>query len=496
MDVLERGGSAADAAAVALLVAGVVQPVSSGLGGGGFALYWDNAAQKSTLLDFRESAPFGIKDFEWTPKKHGPMVGVPGELAGIVEMHRRWGKLALGEHLRVAALLARDGFSLGRHMHRALRWNKSWVLGDEAARQVFSPTGTLAAHGDTVKNEALARTLELVASEGHESFYRGAIAQDIVAAVRSAGGHMVDSDLSGYAVIERPPLEVRWNDHRIVGAAPPSGGGLMTAEALAMHEPNELRSLEHQSGAYLHVLAESMRAALADHVRFVGDPAYLKIDPQKLLATERLRARRARISLDRTSRAEDLPLDERGTASFVAVDAAGNAVAVTTSLNDMFGARLMTNGFPLNDQLLNFTTEAQSLRYHANLRPNTPRAGARPGASLAPTIVLRGDRPVLVVAASGGWRIPGVVAQTVLGHLLFARPLARAANDLRIHTPPSGGLWLDPRAPPELVADLKRRGEVIVTLPDYSAVAAIAVRGAHPVEAVADPRKGGQSLLR
>jgi gamma-glutamyltranspeptidase/glutathione hydrolase len=245
------------------------------------------------------------------------------------------------------------------------------------------------------------------------------------------------------------------------------------------------------------MLAETLRAGQVDHWRHVGDPRFVQIDAGALLEPGRMRARRARLSLERTHAVETYPADEQGTQSFVAVDAAGNVAAVTTSLNDMFGARLMTaHGFPLNDQLKNFADERQNTRYRATSRPNAPRAGARPAASIAPTLVLRGDRPVLVLAASGGERIPATIVQTLLARLLFDGPLAQSAAGLRVHTPSAGGLRIEPGASTDLIADLERRGEVVMSLPDFSAVAAIGIDQQGRIEAAADPRKGGQSIVQ
>ncbi len=505
MQVLERGGSAVDAAIAGMLAAGVAQPVSSGLGGGGFALCWSAKGQRASFLDFRETAPGGIrpKHYEARPladRSRGKWVGVPGEVAGIEALHQRWGVLPLGELFRPAAQLARQGFVVSRHMHRALRWKRSWVERSPVYAAIFAPLGKLATHGDQATNPALAKTLERLASEGPRAFYDGVVGRDVVATARAAGSRIVRRDLQDYQVLERAPLAVRWGEHLVYTAPPPSAGGLMVAETLTMHGQDELTATGYGSGAYLHLLAETFRGAVADRIRAIGDPAFIKADVAALTSPARMRARRAKISLAATRSAESFGLNESGTSQIVTVDEAGNVAVVTSSVNSMFGARLVTDGgFVLNDQLAAFTSKRLEQQYRAGRQPNAARAGARPVSSMTPTIVVRSASPVLALGGSGGTRIPASVTQALLARLAFGRTAQQCVSDVRIQAPAAGGLRIEAEADAALLADLRRRGEVIENrLPDYSAVQLVTIGardGARLLEAASDPRKGGVAVV-
>lgn len=500
MEVLAKGGSAVDAAITGLLAIGVTQPVSSGIGGGGFALVWDAKARKVTVLDFRETAPAGIKPIDYVKrpppeKKRGVMVGVPGEIAGIAELHARWGKLALADVVRGAADLADKGFPLSAHMARALSWNEKWVTSSPRFG-FFHPAGALAKPGETIRNPALAATLRRIGAEGKAAFYEGAIAADVLATARGAGSHMVQADLDAYKVVERAPLTTTWEGYEVHTMPPPSAGGVMLLEALHMHSKADLTALGYQTGAYLHLVAETMRGAVADRVHHLGDPAFVKMDAAKLVDPARMKARRARIKLDATTPAEAFPVTEAGTSHLVVIDAEGNVASITSTVNNMFGARLVAEGgFVLNDELDDFISEKVAKRFGIKLPPNAPRGGARPVSSMTPTIVLKGGQPVLALGGSGGTRIATGATQVTLAHLAFDRPVAQAVADLRMETPPTGGLLLDPSTPPELVQDLTKRGEVVdVSKPNFSAIQALSVDhagGGRVIRAAADPRKGG-----
>jgi gamma-glutamyltranspeptidase/glutathione hydrolase len=505
MDVLEHGGSAVDAAIAGVLTSGVTHPVSSGIGGGGFAVVWDAKARQIKVLDFRETAPLGLRASElWkhVEKRRGVWAGVPGEIAGLFELHARWGKRAMADDVRAAASVAEQGFPLSAHMARALKWNEAWVQRSDRYA-MFAPGGVLLPVRETVKNPALAATLARVAAEGRAAFYEGTIAEDVVDTARAAGGRMTMRELRDYRVIERSPMHASWEGFDVYTMPPESAGGLMVLETLRMHPKAELVELGAGSGGYLHLLAETFRGAVADRVRSVGDPAYVKEDVEALAAPARMKTRRAAMSLTSTTPAERFSLDESGTTHFVAVDGEGNVVSLTSTVNNMFGSRLVTRGgFVLNDELDDFTPMTTERRFgmRAGRGPNSPRGGARPASSMTPTIVLQGGEPVLAVGGSGGMKIATATTQVLLARLAFGRSIADAIGEPRIDTPPMGGLTIDPGVPAALVADLAGRGEVVdATKPNFSAVQAVAIGvkdGVRFLEAGADPRKGGAALVQ
>jgi gamma-glutamyltranspeptidase / glutathione hydrolase len=504
MEVLEKGGSAVDAAIAGVLTGGVTHPVSSGIGGGGFAVVWDAKAREVRVLDFRETAPDGLKPSEhWkrSEKKRGVWAGVPGEIAGLYELHARWGKLAMADDVKAAADVAENGAPLSAHMARALKWNEAWLL-KEPRYAFFAPGGALASVKETVKNPALAATLRRIAAEGKAAFYEGTIAEDVVDTARAAGGRITAKELREYKVIERAPLHATWEGYDVYTMPPESAGGLTLLETLRMHAKAELAALGAGSGSYLHLLAETFRGAVADRVRAIGDPAFVKMDVEALAAPARMKARRAQMSLTATRPAERFALDESGTSHLVVVDEQGDVVSITTTVNDMFGCRLVTKGgFVLNDELDDFTPQAIERRFgiRPGHGPNSPRGGARPASSMTPTLVLEAGAPVLALGGSGGMKIATATTQVLLSRLVFGRGAAEAIAEPRIDTPSTGGLTIDPAAPPTLIADLAHRGEVVdATKPNFSAVQAIAIGtkdGTRFLDAAADPRKGGAALI-
>jgi gamma-glutamyltranspeptidase/glutathione hydrolase len=506
-EVLLRGGSAADAAIAGVLTSGVTHPVSSGLGGGGFAVVWDAKSRKISVLDFRETAPMGLKPGDYQKRdrlpenKRGVMFGVPGEVAGLSELHARFGRLAFGDDVRAAAEVAENGFPLSAHQARALRWVEPWVLRTPRF-SMFAPAGALLGAKETVKNPALAATLRRLAAEGKAAFYQGAIAADILETARSAGSRITARELEEYRVVERAPLHTAWEGYEVFTMPPESAGGVMMLETLHMHPRAELAALGAGSGAYLHLLAETFRGAVSDRVRAIGDPAFVRTDVGALVSPARMRARRARISLTATTPAERFTLEDSGTTHLVVVDEQGTVVSITSTVNNMFGSRLVTRGgFVLNDQLDDFTTQPLERRFgiRPGFGPNSPRGGARPASSMTPTIVLKDGAPVLALGGSGGLRIPTATTQVLLAGLVFGRRMADAVADPRIDTPPTGGLTLDVSASAAVIADLSQRGEVVeATKPNYSAVQAIGIGvkdGARFLDPGADPRKGGAAIV-
>lgn len=505
MEVLAKGGSAADGAIAALLGVGVAQPVSSGIGGGGFAVVYDAKTKKVTILDFRETAPSGIKAADYAKRpppedKRGVLVGVPGEIAGLYDLHARWGKLAFADDVRGAADAAEKGYPLSAHLARTLKWSEAWIR--KTPRYDFYMTnGALHAPGDTLVNTALAATLRKIAAEGKASFYEGSIAKDILETARAGGSRMTAEDLKGYKVIERDPLHATWEGYDVYTMPPPSAGGLMMAETLAMHSKADLAAVGWGTGSYYHLLAETFKGAIADRVRTIGDPAFAKADVAGLTDPARMKARRARIKMDSTLPAEKYPVKEAGTSHVIVADAEGNVVSVTSTVNNMFGAKLVTaGGFVLNDELDDFTSTTTEKLFGVKRGPNFPRAGARPASSMTPTIVLKGDKPVLALGGSGGSRIATGCSQVLLAVLAFGRPVGTAVSDPRFDTPATGGLLLDAAIPADVVADLQKRGQVVdATKPNFSAVQAMSFGekdGVRYIEAAGDPRKGGSGEVQ
>lgn len=501
---LAAGGNAVDAAVTATLVAGVSSPTSSGIGGGGFALVWDAATKQVTVLDFRETAPqaVDVAAFERRPlpwDERGKLIGVPGEVAGLYTLHKRFGKRTWKQVVEPAVRAARAGFPVESHLANMLSYGAKTLQQDPGISAVFYPRGKASAQGNLLKNPKLADTLEQIGEHGPSVFYTGAIAQDIVDSAKAAGGALTLADLAGYKPIERKPLVADWDRHRVYSMPPPSAGGMMLIQALRLFNKPELVKLGRETGAYQHLLAEGMRGSISDRMRYVADPAFAKFDVEKLMAAPRMALRRQKISLHRTHNAPRFNLDEHGTHHLVTSDASGNMVSLTTTVNRLFGAKLTTtkSGIVLNDELDDFTSAAEVAPFGLKQAPNRPRPGARPTSSMTPTIVVKDGVAVLGIGGSGGTTIATNVTQLVIARLAFGVDPQKLVSGLRFYVPTRKWyIALEKGAPKTLWADLEQRGEIVGEMPfTTSAVQLIALERGRKVGA-ADPRKAGAALGR
>ncbi len=502
---LRAGGNAVDAAITAALVLGVVNPTSSGLGGGGFALVFDSRTQRVTALDFRESAPRGIdpRSLDARPVdelSRGVLTGVPGEAAGLAELHKRWGRRTFLQDAQPAIHAAESGFAIERHLARSLRSNRARLQASLALTDRFLRRGQPLDTGARLTNPQLARTLRSLGSSGPNAFYQGPVAAEIARATQAYGGSLDTDDLAAYHVIERTPLHVAWNGHDVFTMPPPSAGGLLLAQTLLMHDRASLTALGADSPAYIHLLAETFRGAVSDRIRAVGDPDAVTVPMATLLSTEHLRARRARIRSDQTHEPSNFQLPEHGTMHLVVVDRERNVVALTSTVNNAFGTRIVAPecGVILNDELDDFTPlKTARLFGFSDGGPNAPRAGARPVSSMTPTIVVDGGTPVLALGGSGGVLIPTGVTEVLLRALAFDTSAERAVAAPRFSVSVGGPSLL---IEPEWISEAQERqlrtmGEPIMPLTLPTAVQAVRMRSNGRMEAGADPRKFGLGMV-
>jgi gamma-glutamyltranspeptidase/glutathione hydrolase len=327
--------------------------------------------------------------------------------------------------------------------------------------------------------------------------YEGNVPVELAAAAHASGSGLAVEDFAAYKVVERTPIIVHWEGNDVYTMPAPSAGGLMLAETLDMFTRDELRKLGAGSGAYQHLVAEGMRGAVADRMAFVGDPELGSVDMGKLLAPDRLAARRRSITLDRTHPMPQFLLREHGTHHIVTADADGNVVSLTTTVNRPFGAWVTgpKTGVVLNDELDDFTSIGTTKTLGIGATPNAPRAGARPTSSMTPTIVVRDGAPVLALGGSGGTTIASNVTLALLSRLVFDEAPALAVSEPRFAVPTEGStIALEASASPDLRPDLEHRGEVVsIQKPFPHAVQMIAIEGGKKL-AASDPRKHGFAL--
>lgn len=517
IDVLARGGNAVDAAAATVFAVGVARPEMCGIGGGGFLVY-RSAKGRARTLDFRETAPGTYSfntglTFPGTSPVGDPyfgtghnVAGVPGVVAGMAEALRRYGSRGLAEAIEPARRLAADGVpvtgvtvsAMQRHLHR-LR------LYDETARIYLKAGVAPYDAGDVLVQADYARSLALIAEEGADAFYEGAIADAIASDMAASGlvpgdrGTMTKADLARYEPIWRKPARVRYRDHTVLGMPAPSSGGLATGEILNILEGFDLRAAGQSSADHLHLLAEAQKIAWADRNAYVGDPAFVDVPARTMLSQRYADRRRAEIALDRaqTYGPKAAPEAPGHTTHVSVIDRRGNAVAVTCTIEQEFGSGVVApgTGFLLNNQLTDFGAPGTA---------NEPQPGKRPRSSMSPTIVAdRHGRPVLAVGGAGGPSIIMGSVQAVLNTVDFRLDAARAVDAERIDARGvcnGNGLQLcieDARVDTRVLDELTRRGHALERLGEYDFAPHVQATGwerrAGAKVATSDPRNGDGS---
>lgn len=449
--VLREGGSAADAMVAVQAVLGLVEPQSSGLGGGAFVVWYDAASGEITTLDGRETAPMAadpryFQDEDGEPLAFmqavvgGRSVGTPGTPRLMEEAHRRWGRANWGTLFDDAITLAEDGFPVSPRLAELVAGDEDNLGRDDAARGYFYPDGAALAEGDTLVNPDYAETLRAMASGGAEVFYSGEIAEDIVAKVRGGDnpGLLSLADFARYRVVERAPVCVEYRAADVCGMGPPSSGAIAIGQILGMLEGFDLEELGPDSPEAWRLIGDATRLAFADRGRYVADADFVPVPVQGLLAEDYLAGRAELLEGDDAlpevspgtpewdhalMQADDESIEMPATSHISIVDAEGNALSMTTTIESGFGSRLFVRGFLLNNELTDF-----SFRTHADGWPiaNRVEPGKRPRSSMAPTIVLRDGAPVLVVGSPGGATIIGYVAQAIIAHLDWGMDVQQA----------------------------------------------------------------------
>ena len=499
MDVLRSGGDAVDAAVAAALALGVATPTACGIGGGGFAIVYRAKTHETFVIDFREVGPAALDaaalDRRPLPDaERGHLVGVPGEIAGLHALVTKYGKRAWREDVMPAVNLAKNGFTFTAHVARGSKELEKELrtLTPSLGARLLGPSGPLPI-GTKIQRPDLAATLQKIADGGPRVFYEGPIARAMVDAVKSAGGTLSLEDLAKYAPKTRTAIRFRVGAREVVTMPSPSAGGLMLAETLRAHE---LMSAHGDWGTAetFHTIAELRRGAIDDRFRFIGDPDITPVDAGALFSDARLKKRLAMIDPWTSHTGPELQVDEHGTSHLSIIDAEGNAVALTTTVNTGFGAKIVAGdtGIVMNDQIDDFGKTEAAIGKRANIA----RPFAKPTSSMSPTIVLENDLPVMVVGGSGGMRIATSVTLVSLAHLVFGLSAGDAVGWPRIHQKGSK-LTVEGTLSPTVVAELAKRGELLETAEAVNAVQLVTAArkgGVTLFTAASDPRKGGVAL--
>ncbi|WP_430240712.1 gamma-glutamyltransferase [Neorhizobium sp. DAR64861/K0K2] len=450
--VIEKGGSAADALVAVQTVLGLVEPQSSGLGGGAFLVYYDAASQKLTTFDGRETAPMEATpklflDDQGQPLKFmaavvgGRSVGTPGTVRLLETVHRKYGKANWAGLFTAAERLATDGFEVSPRLGTLLAAEGDKLKTDDATiRYFFDDGGAPLKIGTLLKNPAYAETLRTIASGGADAFYSGPIAQAIVKAVREAKGNpgvLSLSDFANYRVKEREPVCLAYRALDICGMGPPSSGGVAVGQMLGILENFDLKGLGPDNVESWRLIGDAQRLAFADRERYLADPDFVPAPIKGLLKKEYLGERARLLDTDKALAKDAVTAGEptwdhallfgRGeaielpsTSHISIVDKDGNVASMTTTIENGFGSRLMVNGFLLNNELTDF-----SFKTHDGSLPvaNRVEPGKRPRSSMAPTIVMKDGKPLMAIGSPGGSQIIGYVAQALVAFIDWGMPV-------------------------------------------------------------------------
>ncbi|HYC60497.1 MAG TPA: gamma-glutamyltransferase [Thermoanaerobaculia bacterium] len=476
LKVLQQGGTAADAAVTVATVLAVVHPQAGNLGGGGFLVYYDAKTRGVWTLDFREIAPReavrGV--FDKVPASGARAAGVPGTVAGLDAMHKKFGARPWKELLAPAVSVARDGARKDAEL--------AADIADATRDRKLDLPKTLPA-------PELAATLQRLADHGARDFYSGTIAKKLIEGVRAGGGVFGFRDLHEYEPVWRAPIKLRYGAYEIYTVAPPSGGGIVLGETLNILANDDLSALGFQTKASLHLLVEAQRRAGIDRERYIGDPLGARIPYRDLLSQQRAEKWRKTIDANRAiatsvlAEPQQLAAEGEHTTHFTIADAQGNVVSFTTSLGENFGSGFLVPelGFFLNDALTDFTTGANALD-----------PGKRPATSMSPVIVLRDGKPFLAIGTRGGTAVPTTILQVFLNVVVYGKSLPAAIAAPRYHhggMPDELAYELD-RTPQPMLESLHAMGHGVNARKSIGDVHAILFENGRLI-AVADPRRPG-----
>jgi len=525
-EMLARGGNAVDAAIATSFALGVTDPYHSGIGGGGFLLI-RLASGEAVALDAREMAPAAAtRDMFLAPgvaedaSRTGPLaVGVPGLVAGAALALERFGTLSLAQVLEPAIRLAEDGFEIGPRHARAARFWVSRGLHErfpETARIQLPPPGQDLRPGWRLRQPELAATLRMLAREGPKAFYEGDIARAIADELARQGGLVTRADLAAYEPRLREPVRGSYRGLEVLSFPPPSSGGVALVQMLAVLEGFDLAARGAGSSASLHVVAEAMKLAFADRAAYLGDTDFVAVPLAALLAPDYAARQRARIDppfwrkapwhwgRERAIavRGPGLAEEDGGTMHLSVTDAAGNAVAITQTINLLYGSGITVpgTGIVLNDQMDDFsiaTNRPNAFGLVDTRGANAIAPGKRPLSSMTPTIVLKDDKPYLVTGSPGGPRIITTALLTILNVVDYGMNVQEAVAAPRFHQQWEPDELLVERAVPrDVIEALRARGHAVrVAERDWSSAQAILVDPASGVHrGGSDPRSDGAAL--
>jgi gamma-glutamyltranspeptidase/glutathione hydrolase len=512
-EILRQGGNAVDAAVATGFAMAVTYPRAGNIGGGGFIVIHSADAKEDIAIDYRETAPAATTRDIFLGADGKPDIaksrdsalgiGVPGTVAGLAVALEKYGSgnFSLADILKPAIALAADGFVVTDDSADTLPdWHKRLAKWPSSAKIFSRADGSSLREGDTLVQTDLAATLSAISGQGPRGFYQGPVAEKLVQGIRDAGGIMTLDDLKSYQAVIRAPVRGSYRSYDIVSMPQPSSGGVVLLETLNILEGFAMADMTQGSAPSLHVMIEAMKRAYADRARYLGDPAFVSAPIATLIAKDYAARQRASIDLARATPWTDAlsatpPREGSNTTHFSVVDSRGNAVSNTTTLNFSYGVGLVAEGTGvlLNNELDDFTAAPGASNAYGlvGFEANLPGPGKRPLSSMAPTIVLKEGKPVLVTGSPGGSRIISTVLQVIVNVLDYKMDVAAAVAAPRLHHQ-----WLPDEVRIErgfaddTLAALKAMGHTIVVPLGQTSANSIAVTP-NGVMGAPDPRTRG-----
>jgi gamma-glutamyltranspeptidase/glutathione hydrolase len=479
VEILHKGGNAFDAMVATELALAVSHPQAGNIGGGGFMVF-RKANGETGALDYREKAPLSASKDMYLDEKENVIEGkstetalasgIPGTIAGVFEVHRKYGSLPISEILKPVIALAERGVVVTQFQAQSLTDYRASFIKANGPNSLFSKVYKV---GDTIKYLALAETLKRISKNGQDEFYKGETGQKLVAFISKKGGLFTLDDLAKYQAKWRTPITFKYKDLKITSMSPPSSGGICLNQIMKMIEPFDLAEMGHNSMKAIQVITEAERRAYADRNYFLGDPDFVKLPMKELQDSTYLKNRMSNFSFDKATKSSDVAhgtiqgYESKQTTHYSIIDAKGNAVSVTTTLNDNYGSKIYCEelGFFLNNQMDDFSAKpgVPNLYGLTGTEANSIAPEKRMLSSMSPTIVEKNGKLFMVVGTPGGSTIITSVLQTILNVYEFNLSMQEAVNAPRFHHQ-----WLpdeivfEPNSfSKSLLEDLKKKGYII-----------------------------------
>jgi gamma-glutamyltranspeptidase/glutathione hydrolase len=479
VEILKKGGNAFDAMVATELALAVSHPQAGNIGGGGFMVF-RKANGETGALDYREKAPLAASKDMYLDKKGNVIEGkstetalasgIPGTIAGVFEVHKKYGSLPISEILKPVIALAERGVVVTQFQAQSLADYRASFIKANGPNSLFSKAYKV---GDTIKYLALAETLKRISKNGQDEFYKGETGQKLVSFIAKKGGLFTLDDLAKYQAKWRTPITFNYKNLKITSMSPPSSGGICLNQIMKMIEPYDLAEMGHNSMKAIQVITEAERRAYADRNYYLGDPDFVKLPMKELQDSTYLKNRMSNFSFDKATKSSDVAhgsiqgYESKQTTHYSIVDAEGNAVSVTTTLNDNYGSKIYCDelGFFLNNQMDDFSAKAgvPNLYGLTGSEANSIAPEKRMLSSMSPTIVEKEGKLFMVVGTPGGSTIITSVLQTILNVYEFNLSMQEAVNSPRFHHQ-----WLpdeivfEPNSfSKSLLEDLKKKGYII-----------------------------------